>query len=776
MQGKTYTRKMRSRMIIITSIFMFLGVFTILSGLLYFTWYVINRIEHDDAESAVEQVHNIIEYERFFLSNSVADWAYWDDTVAFVRGVNEDYYDTNLQAQTLETLQIDFMVFYTLNGSVFYSIAVDEDQEIYSLPEAMLTQLSALGIPGSIDRDYSVSGIINTPQGPLLIASQPILRTNLDGDVEGQLVFGRFYDEQSNELLEDIIQLPLRFISNEGRLVDEDFSVEAIDRDTIRVVARFVTLNDDHSHIFQIMVPRNHLQAVVRIVIWIGIFLVLSFVVMVAIVMGMFHRIFTMRIVNLVGEIKEASITGYRGSSVSLDLYEDEITELRAELNALIHSLNEQNREAHRLAYYDDLTGLPNRNKIVEIADHIISHMTEGDILHALYFNIKSFSNLNNSYGEKFGDQVLIEVAGIITDVVSDKTRIARVYADQFVILLFNVDTQQVQEAAQKLIGRFARAIVISSIPLRLHISVGIASAPEFGLNAEELLKAAASALKEVEKNSGSGYLLYDERLRIRFNEREAILIALKHALTQDQFKLVYQPKVNTLTNRIIGIEALLRWEHPQLGSVSPARFIPIAEEHGLIVEIGEWVLERAARDAVKLSAIAHMPVPVSVNVSARQFLGGEIIHQVLRTIKRVRIKPQLLELELTESILIGDLDKLKEHLLKLRNIGTPISIDDFGTGYSSLAVINELPIDIIKIDSAFIWNIGDSQSEKIISHIIQLAHDLQLGVIAEGVETENQMAFLRAHGCHLIQGYLYYRPMSFSEIEVLFRDHFSSD
>jgi diguanylate cyclase (GGDEF)-like protein len=763
-------------MIIITSIFMFLGVFTILSGLLYFTWFVIHRIEHDDAESAVEQVHNIIEYESYFLSNSVADWSYWDDTVAFIHGVDDNYYETNLQAQTLVTLQIDFMVFYSLNGNVFYSLAVDDDEEIYPVSEAILTQVTALGIPGNTHRDFSVSGIINTSQGPLLIASQPILQTNLEGDVEGQLVFGRFYDDQSNEMLETIIQSQLIFIPNEGRLDNEDISVKTVDRDTIRVVARFVTLNDDHSYIFQLIIPRNHLQAVATIVIWIGVFLVLSFFVMVAIVMGMFHRNFTMRVVNLVGEIKEASKAGYAGSSVSLDIYEDEITELRAELNELIHSLNERNREAHRLAYYDDLTGLPNRNKIVEIADHIISHMTEGDMLHALYFNIKSFSNLNNSYGEKFGDQVLIEVAGIITDVVCDKTRIARVYADQFVILLFNVDTQKAREAAQKLIGRFARAIVINSIPLRLHISIGIASAPEFGLNAEELLKAAASALEEVEKNSGSGYLLYDDQLRLRFNEKEAILIALKNALTEDQFRLVYQPKVDTLTNRIIGIEALLRWEHPQLGNVSPARFIPIAEEHGLIVEIGEWVLERAARDAVKLSAIADMPVPVSVNVSARQFFGGELIHQVLRTIKRVRIKPQLLELELTESILIGDLDMLKEHLLKLRNIGTPISIDDFGTGYSSLAVIDELPIDIIKIDSAFIWNIGDSQSEKIIAHIIQLAQDLQLGIIAEGVETENQMVFLRAHGCHLIQGYLYYRPMSFSEIEVLFRAHFLND
>ncbi|MDD3958105.1 MAG: diguanylate cyclase, partial [Candidatus Izemoplasmatales bacterium] len=522
-------------MIIITSIFMFLGVFTILSGLLYFTWFVIHRIEHDDAESAVEQVHSIIEYESYFLSNSVADWSYWDDTVAFIHGVDDNYYETNLQAQTLVTLQIDFMVFYSLNGNVFYSLAVDDDEEIFPVSEAILTQVTALGIPGNTHRDFSVSGIINTSQGPLLIASQPILQTNLEGDVEGQLVFGRFYDDQSNEMLETIIQSQLIFIPNEGRLDNEDISVKTVDRDTIRVVARFVTLNDDHSYIFQIIVPRNHLQAVTTIVIWIGVFLVLSFFVMVAIVMGMFHRNFTMRVVNLVGEIKEASKAGYAGSSVSLDIYEDEITELRAELNALIYSLSERNREAHRLAYYDDLTGLPNRNKIVEIADHIISHMTEGDMLHALYFNIKSFSNLNNSYGEKFGDQVLIEVAGIITDVVCDKTRIARVYADQFVILLFNVDTQKAREAAQKLIGRFARAIVINSIPLRLHISIGIASAPEFGLNAEELLKAAASALEEVEKNSGSGYLLYDDQLRLRFNEKEAILIALKNALTEDQ-------------------------------------------------------------------------------------------------------------------------------------------------------------------------------------------------------------------------------------------------
>ncbi|MFA5290211.1 MAG: CHASE4 domain-containing protein, partial [Candidatus Izemoplasmatales bacterium] len=185
-------------MIIITSIFMFLGVFTILSGLLYFTWFVIHRIEHDDAESAVEQVHNIIEYESYFLSNSVADWSYWDDTVAFIHGVDDNYYETNLQAQTLVTLQIDFMVFYSLNGNVFYSLAGVDDEEIYPVSEAILTQVTALGIPGNTHRDFSVSGIINTSQGPLLIASQPILQTNLEGDVEGQLVFGRFYDDQSN--------------------------------------------------------------------------------------------------------------------------------------------------------------------------------------------------------------------------------------------------------------------------------------------------------------------------------------------------------------------------------------------------------------------------------------------------------------------------------------------------------------------------------------------------------------------------------------------------
>ncbi|MEW5728163.1 MAG: bifunctional diguanylate cyclase/phosphodiesterase, partial [Pseudomonadota bacterium] len=352
--------------------------------------------------------------------------------------------------------------------------------------------------------------------------------------------------------------------------------------------------------------------------------------------------------------------------------------------------------------------------------------------------------------------------------------RLARLGGDEFVILLPELDhIEDAAKMAARVIAQVKQPFMVDQHELYVTASLGIAVYPDDGTSHEALVKNADTAMYRAKDLGRNSYQLYTPAMNARSFERLAMESSLRHALARQEFRLAYQVKVDLSTGRMSGVEALVRWMHPDMGLVSPAEFIPLAENMGLISDIGAWVLKEACRQCKSWHALGLPPVRVAVNVSALQFRESDVPAIVRAALEETGLPPNYLELELTESVLMQRYDDVANVLHELRQMGVHISIDDFGTGYSSLSYLKRMPIDALKIDRSFVHDIGaegsDDDGGEIVSTIINLAHNLKLRAVAEGVETAEQAAWLRAKGCDEVQGFLISRPVSAEDLVSLF-------
>ncbi len=430
-------------------------------------------------------------------------------------------------------------------------------------------------------------------------------------------------------------------------------------------------------------------------------------------------------------------------------------------------------RRIEELAYNDALTGLPNRLLLSERLNQAIALAERNQSLFALLFlDLDRFKHINDSLGHLFGDRVLVEVAERLGQCVRQVDTAARLGGDEFVLLLNQTDTRGAEIAAQRVLEAVSRPFMMDDMTFSLSGSIGIALYPEDGRTMDDLVKNADSAMYYVKERGRAGFRFYQRQMNIDLLSRMKLDHAMRVALQNSHFRLVYQPQIDLASGQLMGVEALLRWHDPELGDVAPAQFIPLAEENGAIVPIGNWVLEQAVRQAAHWQQ-AGRAVRVAVNVSALQFEQADFVTRVAQTLCRSALPPSLLELELTESILVRDADDALKRLQSLADLGVALAIDDFGTGYSSLGYLKRFPIHKLKIDRSFIQDVpADDSDIAIVNAIIQLAGALQLRVIAEGVETATQAGFLAGAGCAECQGFYFARPMEPRALEAFFNSH----
>lgn len=438
-----------------------------------------------------------------------------------------------------------------------------------------------------------------------------------------------------------------------------------------------------------------------------------------------------------------------------------------ANLHRVIRYAIERKRtelELVRLAHFDQLTSLPNRTLLRERVDHALARaMRAGSGVATLILDMDRFKEINDMLGHEIGDKLLIEAAQRIRANVRDQDTVARLGGDEFAVILEGVsEAKEVLPVIERIIASLNEVTTIDGHEVKSSTSVGIAMYPENGNDLSELLRAADLAMYQA-KSSGRGrYQFFASAMQEEAQSRHALEWALRRAVERNEFELVYQPQLCLRTGTVIGVEALLRWMSPTRGLLTPYHFIAGLEEFGLINEVGEWVLRTACEQIRRWHQMDLVPMRIAVNVSAQQFEDPMLIDKVRSALKETKLPPEFLELELTESCLMSDPAQTTALLREIRDVGVRIAIDDFGTGYSSLTYLHEFPLNALKIDKNFVQSVeSNDRGGPISKMIIGLGQNLGLEVIAEGVETEPQLEYMREHGCDVAQGYLYARPES---------------
>jgi diguanylate cyclase (GGDEF)-like protein/PAS domain S-box-containing protein len=427
--------------------------------------------------------------------------------------------------------------------------------------------------------------------------------------------------------------------------------------------------------------------------------------------------------------------------------------------------------EMSHLAEHDFLTDLPNRMLFNDRLTQAIALAVRQDRqLAVMFVDLDHFKKINDSLGHEIGDKLLKSVATRLVSCVRRTDTVSRIGGDEFVILLSQVEHgEDAAVSARKILRALAEPHLIDNKSLDINLSIGVSTYPTDGENPESLMNKADTAMYEAKQLGRNNYRFYKREMHARLAERQFLEKDLRYAMGRNEFLLHYQPKLNLQTGEITGVEALIRWAHPQRGMVSPAQFIPIAEECGLILTIGRWVLLEACKQARAWSDSGFGIVPMAVNVSAAEFGDKDFISGVRAALIATGVEPPNLELELTESVLMQDAESTVRTLVALKSMGVQLAIDDFGTGYSSFTYLRRFPVDAIKLHQSFVQEITDNPGDAtIVSAMINIGRSLNQRVIAEGIETRAQLKFLQRHACAEGQGYYFSRPVVAAQAATL--------
>jgi len=429
----------------------------------------------------------------------------------------------------------------------------------------------------------------------------------------------------------------------------------------------------------------------------------------------------------------------------------------------------EQEAKIYHLAFHDPLTDLPNRRMFMkQLREEVALAKELNTKLAVMFLDLDRFKYVNDTWGHEAGDYILTVAADRLKKGLRHGDLIGRLGGDEFAIMLKNISSEDdVIAFTNQLRESFKEPIeVVPNQQYSLSCSIGIAMFPEHGMDAEKLLLNADTALYAIKGEGKNEHAFFTREMEEKSLQLALLENELRKAIEKDQFYIDYQPKIDFVKNKVIGMEALIRWRHPDLGIISPGQFIPLAEDTGLISQIGEWVLRKACEQNKKWQDEGYPPLRISVNLSVKQLMEPNIVEKIKQILEETQLDPKWLELEVTESV-FANIEDAPRILKKIRDIGVHVSIDDFGTGYSSFNYIKHLPVDTLKIDSSFIRDIHENdESKAIVRAVLTLADTLGMEVLAEGIELDEQLKILNKNGCKLGQGYLFSKPLSKENFE----------
>src|SRR3989344_4514680 len=478
-------------------------------------------------------------------------------------------------------------------------------------------------------------------------------------------------------------------------------------------------------------------------------------------------------VTTLVAEIERTEYTVLGGVTGLLLLLYLFLLMIVRRADRIIRSHENEERKAqaeqiHYMAYHDPRTGLANRALFKDRFQHAIAVARRTDKpVGVMFIDIDRFKVINDSLGHEGGDAVLVEAAKRIRACLRASDTACRLGGDEFTVILERLTSpDDAAEAGSRVLGRVSLSIKVGGREILVTASIGIAVYPGASQDIQRLLKDADAAMHEAKESGRNRYVFYTREMEARAQESLEYELGLRHALQNGEFQVYYQPRVNTASGKVTGVEALLRWQHPDRGMILPDDFIPLLEDTGLVIPVGEWVLGEACRQMRRWHDAGYRSLGMSVNLSMKQFRSGTLLAGVQRALAESGLPPEKLELELTESVLVDDTEQALELMHQLKKTGVTLSIDDFGTGYSSLGYLRRFPIDLLKIDGSFVRDVTRNRGDATITTTIAvMAKTLRLGILAEGVETREQARFLKTIGCHEMQGFLFSAPLLAEEL-----------
>jgi diguanylate cyclase (GGDEF)-like protein len=429
----------------------------------------------------------------------------------------------------------------------------------------------------------------------------------------------------------------------------------------------------------------------------------------------------------------------------------------------------------YRLNNYDSLTTLPNRNLLYnQLENALVNASKRQSAFGILYLDLDGFKIINDNFGHRVGDELIQRVAERIKGSIPSGACLYRLGGDEFVVVLENINSiEDLENIAKSIMQNASNTYPVAKMEMMITASIGIASYPQHANDVDNLLKNADAAMYRAKSTAHNMYFVYENKMADNINAHLTLGGGLRKAIEEEQFVLHYQPKIRLPDESVVGAEALIRWSHPELGMISPDQFIPLAEESGLILPLGEWVIRRACRQLQEWREAGYRPIKLSVNLSSRQFMQADLVDMVQCILEETGVDPKYFELELTESMLMTDAQQSIEKLHAFRKLGLTLSIDDFGTGYSSLAYLKKFPIQTLKIDRSFIHDLGlDCDNDAIVKATVAMANSLNLKVIAEGVENRTQVDMLNSYQCQEVQGYLFSKPLNSVDFALYMENH----
>lgn len=480
--------------------------------------------------------------------------------------------------------------------------------------------------------------------------------------------------------------------------------------------------------------------------------------------------LFRIRKLNKKLEISRKESENFREEYEKLKIMQEDTLSSYNTLSANYDELVKNQEYIKKLAYTDYLTELPNRTALTEMLDSIMLTLRSDEIIGIMDIDIDNFKNINDTLGHSYGDELLIDVTHRIKQVLDENDYFARIGGDEFVIITQNLqDMVSYEDKIRKVRNVFSYPFILSTKEYFVTVSIGVGFAPKDGKTTQAIIKSVDSAMYMAKANGKNTYAYFDPAYNQLLTERIELQSEIRKAIENEEFVLFYQPQMDISKKKIIGFEALIRWNHPSKGLLYPNDFIYLAEETGLIIPIGKWILKTACNQLKEWADMGYNDIIMAVNLSARQFKEKDLALTVCKIVEETGVDPKRLVLEITETVALDEPEYTIETIKELSNIGVRFSLDDFGTGFSSMNYLKKLPIDAIKIDKSFLSSVLDDVSDqKIIQAIISLARNLNIQVIAEGVESFEQEEFLQASKCKYAQGFLYSKPMPKDSIEEL--------